>query len=216
VTVINVIRHPGAVHVLTDGSATKANGDVFGLSKVYLMPQLNAVMAIRGIVGPSVFMAAHFQEAAASYDELKANAVNAAWTFYQTKIAFDDVSQIHEFEIIIAGISESTGPDSYFLCSNGCHGLPPWKIQQLTEASLLPSNDAILRKFQARFPEGVTATDLDPVVDGIAAMEIQRQLAEPDDLAGGLVNRPGSFVQLTTVTPTEISTRIIHRWPEDG
>jgi hypothetical protein len=58
--------------------------------------------------------------------------------------------------------------------------------------------------------------DLDPARDGIAQMEIQRQFAAPDDVSQALDHFPGRFVQLTTVTPTEITTRIIHRWPADG
>jgi hypothetical protein len=96
------------------------------------------------------------------------------------------------------------------------HGLKPWTRYQLTDTSLLPSSDAILNAFRDRYPAGVTAADLDPVADGIATMEIQRELAVPDvDRGGGIAFRPGSFVQLTTVTPTEITTRIIHRWPDE-
>jgi hypothetical protein len=43
-------------------------------------------------------------------------------------------------------------------------------------------------------------------------MEIQRSFAAPDP---NVMNcRPGKFVQLTTVTPAEITTRVIHRWPD--
>ena len=45
-TVINVIRHADAVHVLTDGGAIDLNeGMMFSVSKVYPVPQANAVFA---------------------------------------------------------------------------------------------------------------------------------------------------------------------------
>jgi len=65
---------------------------------------------------------------------------------------------------------------------------------------------------QRQYSNVHSATDLDPVKDGIAMIEIQRRLSPQNP---NVMNyRAGKFVQLTTVTPNEITTRIIHRWDD--
>jgi hypothetical protein len=81
---------------------------------------------------------------------------------------------------------------------------------------MMPGDRAILQEFQRRYPDVHSGAELDPVKDGIVQMEIQRQFAVPDDVSHALDHMPGRFVQLTTVSADGITTRVIHRWPDDA
>jgi hypothetical protein len=112
-TVINTIRHPNAVHVITDGAATSpADQVVFNASKVYLMPQISAVLALRGPYMLTAMIAAQLQSLALSYDHFRAIVVmETAHIFGQQVDAWRTVFPDPQVELVVAGFSESAGAD---------------------------------------------------------------------------------------------------------
>lgn len=75
----------------------------------------------------------------------------------------------------------------------------------------LPCDVRVLELVRAHIKRGTDADAIDPAVDGLAVMEIQR--ANPH-LDNGDVVFIGGFAQLTTVTADCVTSRIIHRWPD--
>jgi hypothetical protein len=79
----------------------------------------------------------------------------------------------------------------------------------------LPINEAINADLEAAFPNGARPDDVDPAAIGLRILEIQRKHPAGRDSDGGLLRNVGAFAQLTTVTPDLITTKIIHRWPDE-
>jgi hypothetical protein len=97
-----------------------------------------------------------------------------------------------EVEIYVAGL-------------DACFAVTQAATQDIEGFALTPSDDAIYAELGflwSRAPD-----DVDPAVDGLKVFEILRRHRVPGAMVGG-------FVQLTTVTRDEISTRVIHRWPD--
>jgi hypothetical protein len=212
-TAINVIRQSGAVHVLTDGAGIDANGAVvLRTQKVFPLAHLNAVIACRGWPLFAACFAAQASIEASSFDQLKTIAVRLARSVIADAQHLMEASYAGaEFDLVIAGWSEGTGPNSYFLCSYEGVGVAPWAVAELGEISLLPTNEAVNADLEAAFPNGVRPDDVDPAAVGLRILEIQRK----HPTGRGLLRNVGAFAQLTTVTPDLITTRIIHRWPDE-
>lgn len=68
---------------------------------------------------------------------------------------------------------------------------------------MIPGDAETHARFARAYPDITSGDELDPERDGLRMLEIQRH--RPSHGIGG-------FAQLTTVTATGISTRIIHRW----
>jgi len=215
-TAINVIRQKAAVHILTDGAAySEAYDFAFGISKIWPLPHLNAAVAVRG---PALFaaLAAHvIAMSGTTYDEMK-NCAGAA--LREAMPQFGDLGGLcshgPDFEVIVAGWSETQGADSYIVGSHGYHsGVAPWTVVPLGEVSLLPGDPEIHHEFVKVFHLGTSAEDLDPARDGLRIMQIQRgaNIKMPNGKSALIV---GAFAQLTTITPGMITTRIVHRWSD--
>jgi hypothetical protein len=197
------ILQKNAAHILTDGSIYEADGTLVGIGpKVRLLPHLNAAMALRG---PHVLLApiAEGLSAATSFDVLKEGIVSTLQAYVEhCPQLFQLCEAGREFEVVVAGISETAGPSAYLVASHDRYG-EPWTVIELTGLSLTPSNDAVLGGV-AETAAGRDADDLDPEVDGLAILQAQRSA-----YAGAFV---GGFAQLTTIDGAGVHSRVIHRW----
>ena len=118
-----------------------------------------------------------------------------------------------EMDIIVAGWS-ARGPDSYLLRTLEGTPTPAWKIIDTGGVLLTPSCDAIFAEVNEklagpRAPRAISDKEL------IEVAEMQRRYIEPCGPQKIPTSWVGGFLQLTTVTEDEISTRIIHRWPDE-
>lgn len=119
-----------------------------------------------------------------------------------------------DFEIVVAGISETSGPSAYIVASHDRYG-EPWELVPLTGLCITPANDEIHERMIAALPLDCTAEDIDPEEHGLAILEIQRaHLIENDGIEGKFC-AVGGFGQLTTVTADAVTSQIIHRWPDN-
>jgi hypothetical protein len=119
-----------------------------------------------------------------------------------------------EMDIIIAGWSETRGADSYLLRTIKGTPTPAWTIVDTGNVMLAPGSDAIFREANEmlagpRAPETIDDAEL------IRVAEVQREYREPYGPKRIMSSWVGGFLQVTTVTEYEISTRIIHRWESD-
>jgi hypothetical protein len=216
-TAINVLKQKAAVHVMTDGAHYAANGMLVGIApKIYPLPHLRAAVATRGskamhIMGPDA-LGNCFE----TYDELKLSAVDRMRDIVgMLDEIFKATAFGSDFDLIVAGWSESSGPDSYLVCNHARHGQPPWTVVELGAFSLTPSDASIHAKVFAGFPKDAGADDLDPDLEAVRVLQIQRSAllpCGPDDVP---MHTVGGFAEITTITERSIESRVVHRWPED-
>lgn len=217
-TAINVIKQSAAVHVLTDGAGYRADGALaFRTQKVFPLAHLSAVIATRGAPLFAPIFAYHASVRADGFDNLKNLAAAIAREVEGNALSQAGVVD-KEFDLIIAGWSETSGPSSYALCNHARHhGIPPWQVVDLGPISTSPQSEAIKAELDLAYPNGVTPSEFDPVVDGLRLLEIQRRHpVEHHWEAKGLRMQSaiGAFAQLTTITVDAITTRIIRHWPD--
>jgi hypothetical protein len=214
-TSINVIKKSDAVHMLTDGASWLYNGDYYygpQISKAWPLPHLSAVVATRGPVGCSPILADLFMTGCSSYDEMKRAAttiIGAALATEQYSYAFSGPFSSH-IEFVIAGWSETIGPDAFVVKVNSVRELI---LENCGQVMMAPGDKSIEAAVLAQLPARVTsAEEMDPVRDGILIMEAQRAELSLEGAPRGMVTC-GAFAQLTTVDAQSITSKIIKRWP---
>lgn len=216
-TAINIIRQSNAVHIISDGAAYNATtGELMCEGqKVWSIGHLKAAIAVRGspLFAPHVAISASL--IVRTFDELIERAVGIIReSFNGTQLAIS-LSGSTEFELYIAGWSETRGPMHYFICNHDQH--PTAKPWQLTDCgpniSLAPYNEEIGAELKRLFPVGRLPDRFDPTEDGLTVMEVQRRVPA-EHRAGGMFPAAGAFVQLTSITRDKIETAIIRRWPD--
>jgi hypothetical protein len=205
--------------MISDGIGLGDDGRIASMApKVVMLPLLNAVIGMRGNAMITTMLmaalAADWQKFG-TYDGFKAGlvdhlraifiAVGSQWKQMQG-------ADCLEMDVIVAGWSESVGPDSYLLRTVEATPTPAWKIIDTGAALLTPSNDEIFGN------DGAILVDQSRALSDaelISVAEKQRRYVEPygpNKIETSLV---GGFLQLTTIAEREISTRIIHRWPDE-
>lgn len=211
---INTLVKRDSVHLITDAASYDSAGNlVAAIPKVALLPHINAAVACRGPRASVPLFADLLSAAASTYDELKAHAP----TFLRELRPMLDATFAHcefgaVFDVVIAGISESAGPDAYLICSHERYGVQPWTVVQFAGLAMMPADAATQELVLASIPDDVELVD--PERDGRIILEAQR--AFPMDHGGGRVfTGVGGFGQLTSITRDGISTRVIHRWPDE-
>jgi hypothetical protein len=213
VTAINTIRQSHAVHVMADGASFSPQGRPAypcPSSKIWPLPHLNAVVAGRGPKLLPPMIADVLGSSAENYAQLKAIAPDVLKAFLpqMSDILGARGAQDLACDLVIAGISETSGPDAFLICNHPGHvtlGLAPWTLVDLPTITMMPLDDAGQQELDEMLA-GRNLEDLDPVVDGIRMMEIQRAM--------NLSFSIGGFVHLVTVEAGSIVSRIIHRWSE--
>lgn len=202
---INVLIQTDRVHLYSDGAIYQPDGQLSGIGpKVRLLPHINAAMAMRGsFLGLAPI--AEELSVAPSFDRLKEGIVDC---LKKCAVAYGHlISQCSagpDFEVVIAGISETTGPSAYLVPSHAHYGAP-WSIVDLEGLSATPTSDVVHQRI-CELAAGRSADQLDPVADGVTIMEAQRKAKD-----GAFV---GGFAQLTTIDADGVHSRVIHRWPD--
>lgn len=203
---INVLVQSDCVHLYTDAAAYQPDGRLDGIvQKARSMPHLNCAAAMRGaFVGFAPIM----EEISAAGTSFDAQRENMPRLLQACAVAYDHLlsqcSHGPEFEVIIAGISETRGPSAYLVPSHDHYG-EPWSIIDLEGLSATPASGVVHQRIN-EIAAGRNADQLDPITDGLAIMEAQRA-----EGSGAFV---GGFAQLTTVDADGVHSRIIHRWPD--
>jgi hypothetical protein len=218
-TAINVIRHSDAVHVLTDGASWSADGECgFAGSKIWPLADRNAVITARGPKLAPALLAEVFSAGGRTYDEMKCNSVELvrrAVLMFGDLWAFSPTGA--DIEVVVAGWSEKSGPDSYVVCTNDRNpAVTPWTVAEAGPVLMTPGDRAIEDKLRAILgPEIKCADDLDPERDGLRMLQAQRDMVLALPKCGVDFSVVGAFAQLTTVTRQAIMTKILHRWPDE-
>lgn len=116
------------------------------------------------------------------------------------------------FDLVVAGLSSSRGPDSFLICDHDRYGGAAWSVIPLGPVCIAPADEETLARMA--LTEAELAGDIDPVEDGLRIIEAQRHCkaiqGEETEPSYGV----GGFAQLTTVRAGEITTRILRRWPD--
>lgn len=211
-TAINVFFAPDRVHMVTDGAAIEQDGRLARLSnKAVPIPHLNAVIGARGAAGLPGILSELITSTANGYDEVKACIIGKFRSVIEPAAERQRAAGGGEFEVdlVVAGLSESAGPNCYVIASHANHpGVSAWTLIPIEFALLTPENDAL-------------AADIEPLLEGdcdveavaVRALEGQRRIRVPHGTAGE-VCIVGGFAQLTTVAPDGITSRILKRWPD--
>lgn len=202
---INVLVQIDRVHLYTDAAIYQPDGELAGIGpKVRLMPHIHAAIAMRGAFLGLAPIAEELS-AASSFDALRAGIVDC---LKKCAVSYahllNQCSAGPDFEVVVAGMSETTGPSAYLVASHSRYG-DPWSIVDLSGLSVTPASDPVHQHVFA-IAAGRDADQLDPVADGLAIMEVQRA-----ERSGAYV---GGFAQLTTIDTECVQSRVIHRWPD--
>jgi hypothetical protein len=179
-----------------------------------------SALASRGSALFAPIFAAHASVMAPSFDDLKRQCLDmAARTTFEIKDALNPAGAGLQFDFEIAGWSEASGP-SGFLCVTTTTEAQRGKAGRSSNSEssgLAPHDAAIKGELDAAFPKGVHPDQFDLMVDGFSVLGIQRKHPVEHALGGfGVQRSVGALAQLTTITPDQIDTKIIRRWPDDA
>jgi hypothetical protein len=203
-TAINILRQKHAVHLISDGASYDEHQRLVSAGpKVFALPHINAAIGIRGPTVALPLMAHFVGHAASSFDGLKSQIVSVLKNaFGLCGTVLDRAWSGSNFEVVVGGISQRTGPDAYVV---GCQG-GEWSITDVPDIGFLPATPGTEFYFASKMLSKVSSTDdVDPSAFGIEVIEIQR----------GATSRVGSFAQLTSISSLGIETKIIRRWQDE-
>ncbi|OSJ33180.1 hypothetical protein BSZ19_16175 [Bradyrhizobium japonicum] len=212
----NIIVASDGAHLVSDSLVwSTADQTITAIcNKAILLPQVNAAATIRAeafVVFQAVSLALSTMTAS-GFDEFKQTIGPTLMELNDRMAAMGAASP---FEVSVAGISEQNGPSGFRITTlqgEGGH-LEPWQIVEMPRGfSPCPCNtDA--QETEIRSALETAPRNLES--HAIAALKTQRDIAKRDHLAGREPCWVGGFAQLTTISAGGISTRIIHRWPDD-
>lgn len=232
---INFVKQANELHFFTDAGSYLPDGTIVGFaSKLHALPHLPAVLTARGpgLSGP--IFANEFGRRAVSFDALIDN-IEAL--FEQLHDQYRDLITAFEqaTELIIGGWSERRRAMAVYHISSAskkdllkteqlADGMvpmtpDPFELVELkgdiTMAPHIGPGD-LEKAFGDLFQNFASVDDLPPLeIFARTVMELQRERQWQmfhDQPAAHFI---GGFIQLTTVTPREITSRVIHRWSED-
>jgi len=211
------VRTAKAIHVLSDAAGTSLHDNAtYGLmleahSKQVLAPN-GMVFACCCYSGPTVRFAELAARQCARYDDV----VRSAARLFAEAVKALGRWQDEFCGVFYAGWSERAKR----LCMSITYSDPRayhrqfWHEYDMPAMAIGPAPPAreLGSEFVKRFTDDPES--FDPRRDGIALFEnMRRQCRCEDD--GRSYYAIGGYVQLTTVTPDEIKTAIIHHWPDE-
>ena len=214
-TAITVIRKGGSISVLTDGLA--AGADIYmRQSKATVVAHLNAVIAVRGTVGATTLVS-WLSAYCSDFDDLIVRLPILARLFAESQQSLWDSpsrGDLREgFEVVVAGISPTYGPQAVYLSSHpepACPWIQPFDVGELPAVAALPGNGGIQERVEALVgdPERCDVRAI-----GHEIVSVQRDVINP------MFSRPiiGAFSQLSTVANINgrivTSSEILGTWP---
>jgi hypothetical protein len=220
VTAINIIRQRDAVHVLTDGASYEPDGTPgWPGEKIWPLPHLHAVVAVSGLRLMPGIAVELLSKAADTYDGLKEKAADVVREIDTDFRPFADAFAMGEtpLAIVVAGFG-AAGPDSYVVANHGRYpGISPFTVTTTGPIAIMPEID--VQAWADSIGRTIAgADDLDPAVDGLKLLEIQRATPVPvlgnESVQAKIV---GSFAQITTVRRDgEIRTCVLKRWDDEA
>lgn len=215
-TLLNAIRRDDRVIIVSDSAALDDDANLAGnYNKVILMPHIRAAVACRGnaMIAMILLSGLHHDYAWHSFDSFKASfadAVRATISAAGPALSADPATALG-MDFVVAGWSETRGPDSFFLRTlEGTH-VPAWEVINPEGPLMMPCNDEIFGQTPYLADRSVPLSD-DLLVK---AANLQRAYIEPFGPHKIPSSWVGGFLQATTITEHEITTRIIHRWPDE-
>jgi hypothetical protein len=200
-----------AFHIFTDGGVFDHQGVLVGTTqKTTIFAQMPAAMTI---IGSRAWMLATYPDFSCcpSFDHLvdRTHELPQYMPIAERIAAQEKTSA--DFEMVMVGYSARHGRLASYMVSN--HSLPgggePWKLREIEEPILNPPPSQ-----EALAAVGWQGSEFDLGRDGPQIMCAQRltQFAHAD---GSLGCGIGGFIQHTIVTRDRITTRIVHRWPDE-
>ena len=209
-TAINIIQRSGEILVMADGLGSDGrDGPSRYVTKMAMLPHIPVLVAVRGHVSIAHLIIGRFAvEKTNGFDaflEFLPGLAREITPQVCTHFGTPDIPH----EVYAVGFSESRGRlESHFMATGDVYahrGREAYTLHLEDEpmaASPQPSEEAITA---ARFV-CPTVKKFDATDHGVKLMDAQRR-TYPDMIGG--------FVQLARVTREGISSRIIHRWPDE-
>jgi hypothetical protein len=199
----------GAFHFFTDGGVFDSKGELLATAqKTHMISHMPAALTI---LGPRAFAGALYGYAAtcATFDHLIDTVVWALGSYEALiKKGAEQDGMSPNFQLFMAGYSQRLNRLAAFMLASSDGS--PLELQELPEATLNPPPcDEALKSVGWTYPE-----QFDVERDGMKIIHAQRLTPLPfDDGSTGCAI--GGFIQHTVVTRDQITTRIIHRWPDE-
>ncbi|MGY4370746.1 hypothetical protein ACVW1A_006811 [Bradyrhizobium sp. LB1.3] len=212
----NLVVGSDGSHLISDGLVwNTADQTITAIcNKAILLPQFKAAATVRAeqfVVFQAVSLALSTMTAS-GFDEFK-GAIGPTLMELNDRMAA--MGAASPFEVSVAGISEQHGPSGFRITTLQAGGehLESWRVIDMPRGfNPCPCNteadEQEIRVALAAAPRNLES-------HAIAALKTQRDIASRDFAEGRTPCWVGGFAQLTTITTNGISTRIIHRWPND-
>ncbi|RCS21435.1 hypothetical protein DUT91_24140 [Phyllobacterium salinisoli] len=184
-----------AVYDLENGGAIHGFGN-----KVVPLLHHRAVISCTGYAWVSIIVSGCISASGAeTFDDLAARLPDIV----KDMTTRDRDAKFGNFEVLLAGFSESTGePAAYVLTGYPKNGWPAFTMKKVS-SFISPFIER--RQFDFDNPES----------SGLRILEEQRQaLCGSTDKAGLALHAVGGCAQMTTVRKDGIEMKVIHRWPD--
>ncbi len=229
---INVLRTKDVVHIITDAAAYDEDGVLQAIKpKCYAMPHMPAALATRGPSRATDIIAMCLGALFRDFDEL------VLGIEYQLPLIVEQTDELRSeyaprIELILVGWSAERGrPETYFMQTESNPWQPehgetlagelqnpePFKLQQQPECLISPNVDpedmVEANKSLSRNVNGID--ELDPAIDGLRLLEVQRQQRRALVPGGAEAHWIGGFGLLTSVRCDRVEQRVIGRWPDE-
>ena len=217
---------PDAAYLVTDGAyCDPVSGVLRCVSpKTLILPNISAAVTITGDSRLPLFLAAAIYEGGdADFDELKENLGERLRLMFDGshRELMDQAGVCRDGEILVAGWSpKKNAAASFLFTTGGNYGLAPWvpaDSDSYGDQIALPADEDLVENMMQPWQGRINAGNAQRWATEL--LEWQRKKSWPVWRNGveseiewiGI----GGFVQLTTITPNAITTRVVHRWPGD-
>lgn len=231
---VNIIERPSdGLHFITDGASYTLDGRVVAFtSKTFVMPNLPAIMSSRGSAWAGPILSWEFGRRFTTFDELVEGIETAFPNLYEQHYGLFSDSGVDLIELYIGGWSHrSNSVAAYRISSFDQSGLAS-RADVAAELQVDVAQPFKLTKIDTR--DGYVSPNLDQLalargfgddLSSIARMpierlariilELQRERSisiDPGAMPEG--HYIGGFAQVTTLTNTAVTTRVVHRWTD--
>jgi hypothetical protein len=232
----NILLQRSAVSMLCDAAMYDADGVIGGIGqKCFAMPGLNAIISSLGPAGGAMIFAYELGWRFSSFDQMAARLDVAMREIYEQHEDSFLACRFREVEVHIAGWSESRRAPramAMHLCPEGnerwrefCDArgseeikTEPFKLIDLAPgvyANPPPLSEQMSAAGLSLDYYGSSPESIDPVLDMLHLMEVQRRKKGEVISGMGAHHLVGGYALLSTVTEAGVSQRVIHKWEED-